>query len=207
MTPATPTTPTSPSALLDDAPFSERHTRTVDAPVDVVWRACTHVTAAEIRLLGPLMNLRALPSRLRRRSTTSIANDARRRAFLETFSAEGFVILHCDEAPVDGRASLDFGGAGRFWSASANEPMRFNDPDEFIEFARRRDRPDLAVTVADLCAIDNGDGTTTVTTETRVIGTDAASTRRFGRYWALIRLGSGAIRRSWLAAIDRRAVG
>jgi hypothetical protein len=35
--------------------------------------------------------------------------------------------------------------------------------------------------------------------------TDASSARRFARYWRLIRPASGAIRRSWLAAIKRRA--
>jgi len=39
----------------------------------------------------------------------------------------------------------------------------------------------------------------------RVACTDARSTRRFARYWWLIRPASGAIRRSWLAAIKRHA--
>jgi hypothetical protein len=39
----------------------------------------------------------------------------------------------------------------------------------------------------------------------RVACTDARSTRRFARYWWLIRPASGAIRRSRLAAIKRRA--
>ena len=36
------------------------------------------------------------------------------------------------------------------------------------------------------------------------MGTDPEATRKFRRYWLLIRLGSGAIRRSWLKAIRRR---
>jgi hypothetical protein len=47
-------------------------------------------------------------------------------------------------------------------------------------------------------------GGSRVTTETRIVGTDAEATRRFRRYWLLIRPGSGAIRRSWLKAIRRR---
>jgi hypothetical protein len=39
----------------------------------------------------------------------------------------------------------------------------------------------------------------------RVACTGARSTRRFARYWWLIRSAGGAIRRSWLAAIKRRA--
>ena len=49
------------------------------------------------------------------------------------------------------------------------------------------------------------DGATLLTTETRILGTDPASRRVFGCYWLIIRGPSGLIRRSWLAAIDRRA--
>ena len=42
-------------------------------------------------------------------------------------------------------------------------------------------------------------------TETRVAGTSPEATQAVLRYWRVIRLGSGAIRRSWLAAIRRRA--
>jgi hypothetical protein len=43
-------------------------------------------------------------------------------------------------------------------------------------------------------------------TETRAAGTSPEATRALLRYWRAIRPGSGAIRRSWLAAIRRRAV-
>jgi hypothetical protein len=49
-------------------------------------------------------------------------------------------------------------------------------------------------------------GGSRVLTETRVAGTSSDAARAFLRYWRLIRPGSGAIRRSWLAAIRRRAV-
>ena len=49
-------------------------------------------------------------------------------------------------------------------------------------------------------------GGSRVITETRVAGTSPEATRAFLRYWRAIRLGSGTIRRSWLAAIRRRAV-
>jgi hypothetical protein len=44
-----------------------------------------------------------------------------------------------------------------------------------------------------------------VTTETRVFSETDAARRRFAIYWRFIRPGSGIIRRSWLAAIKRRA--
>ncbi len=79
--------------------------------------------------------------------------------------------------------------------------IAFPDGDAFVEF----DEPGNAKTVARLDAVDLGDGTTRIETETLVAGTDLASTRKFRPYWALIRLPSGLIRRSWLAAIERRA--
>jgi hypothetical protein len=44
-----------------------------------------------------------------------------------------------------------------------------------------------------------------VTTETRILGTDAAGRRNFGLYWRVIHPGSAFIRRMWLAAIKKRA--
>ena len=47
---------------------------------------------------------------------------------------------------------------------------------------------------------------TRVKTETRVVGTSAEAARLLRRYWRVIRPASNAIRRSWLAAIRRRAL-
>jgi hypothetical protein len=46
---------------------------------------------------------------------------------------------------------------------------------------------------------------TTLSTETRVLATDAAARRKFRRYWLVIRPFSGLTRRVWLRAIRRRA--
>jgi len=48
-------------------------------------------------------------------------------------------------------------------------------------------------------------GGTRLSTETRCRATDARSRITFALYWALIRIGSGLIRRETLAAIARRA--
>ncbi len=52
---------------------------------------------------------------------------------------------------------------------------------------------------------DLGGGWTSLTTETRVFATDAASLRRFRAYWRVIYPGSALIRRMWLQAIKKRA--
>ena len=51
--------------------------------------------------------------------------------------------------------------------------------------------------------LENG----TLSTETRVLLTDARSRRAFRRYWLVIRPFSGLIRRLWLRAIASRAAG
>ena len=186
-------------AALPTAPFAELHHRTVAAPIETVWPACLNVTVREVRTMAPLMALRALPSALARRSTDGdMAADT---PLLEAFAAAGFVVLRRDEAPAAGRASVLFGAVGRFWSIAENQPVPFDSPAELLAF----DEPGYAKTVARLDAVDLGDGRTRIETETRVVGTDAASTRKFAPYWAVIRLPSGLIRRSWLAGIDRRA--
>lgn len=183
--------------ILPAAPFSELHTRIIDAPIDEVWPHCLAVTAQEIRTLGPLMAVRGLPAAFTRKSAVSASAPL---PLLDVFESEGFVILRRDAAPSAGRASIVFGAAGRFWSVRGNSPVSFGSGDDFLAF----DRPDHAKTIARLDAIALDDGTTRVETETLIAGTDSASSRKFAPYWALIRLPSGLIRRSWLAAIDRR---
>ena len=186
---------------LDDvmavAPFAERHRRTIDGPATEVWPHCLEVTAREVRALGPLVALRSIPGYLTSKPTVRVS-DAR--PLLDVFAREGFVVLRRDEEPTDGRAVVLFGAAGRFWSPAGNAPVTFDDAEDFLAF----DEPGYAKTVASLVATETGDGTTVVETVTRVVGTTPGATRAFRPYWALIRGPSGLIRRSWLAAIDRR---
>ena len=53
--------------------------------------------------------------------------------------------------------------------------------------------------------VEPHDGGTLLATETTVEPLDAAARRAFAHYWLVVRPGSGAVRRSWLRAIRRRA--
>lgn len=182
---------------LPHAPFCELHTRTINQSIDHVWPECIDVEIGDVRTMGPLMALRHLPKQLSGKDSIELeAPDS----LLDAFASNGFIILRKDLEPVDGRAVILFGAAGKFWSLTSNEPHLFESPQEFLEF----NEPGWAKTVCRLEAIDLGDGTTRIETETLIAGTDSASTRKFAPYWAIIRLPSGLIRRSWLAAIDRR---
>ncbi|MEL6893904.1 MAG: hypothetical protein AAFP84_20100 [Actinomycetota bacterium] len=181
------------------APFSETHRRVVrdGAELDDVWRAALDVTPREIRTFGPLIALRGLPSRLTGRGR-GVADDTGDGPLLQLFESEGFVRL--GEYSGDGVRRVEFGAAGRFWSLRDNHPIHFDGPDDFTAF----DRPGHARIWFELVATDTGDGIELSTT-TLVCGTDRRAELRFAPYWALIRLPSGLIRRSWLAAIERRA--
>ena len=185
------------TAILPDAPFRERHSRWIDQPIEQVWPTFLALRGNDIKLLAPLFRLRGLPARVLGRRPPAPVGEQRA---LDLFVDEGFVILRCDEEPVEGRATLIFGTAGRFWSPAHNGPLAFHSPTDFLTF----DEPGNAKTVARFEAWKENGGTR-LETETLVCGTDPASTRKFAVYWAVIRGPSGLLRRSWLAAADRRA--
>ncbi len=121
-------------------------------------------------------------------------------SFLEVFEEEGFIELYRDEQVSNGRAVAIYGAAGRFWSPSGNFPVPLADAQAFAQ----HHGPGTVKAAFSLEVVER-DGATLVTTETRIVGTDSSARRAFGRYWLIIRGPSGLIRRSWLAAIDRRA--
>jgi hypothetical protein len=168
---------------LPDYDVHEVHSLWVPAAPDAAWEAVQAVSAREVRLFSPLMRLRTL-GRSRR------AFDPAAPLLGEMLRA-GFVPL--GERPGE---EIAVGAVGRFWSPLGNRPCVVQD---FAGF----DEPGFAKAVLNFRVAAEGDGSR-ITTETRIVGTDAAASRKFRRYWLLIRLGSGAIRRSWLNAIRRR---
>lgn len=121
---------------------------------------------------------------------------------LDDFEAKGFLSVRRDATPLDGRGLVLLCVAGRFWSPTGDAALSLAGLDDFVNCVT----PGVAKAVATLEAVEHGDHTELVT-ETRVVGVDAAANRAFAAYWALIRVPSGLIRRTWLAAIARRATG
>jgi hypothetical protein len=100
---------------------------------------------------------------------------------------DGFAILA--EEP---NRELVVGGLGQPWKLTGGRVPRA----EFTSF----DEPGFAKMAMNFLV----DGRT-LSTETRVLLTDAASGRDFARYWLLVRPFSALIRRLWLRAAKRRA--
>lgn len=92
------------------------------------------------------------------------------------------------------------GAIGRMWKVSGGLITTIRDAREFAAF----ETPGYAKAAMNFHA-EAGDGVTSLTTETRVLTTDPEASRKFGRYWRVVRPGSAAIRRSWLRAAKRRA--
>jgi hypothetical protein len=171
---------------------SEVHDVWVPAGPDVVFAALKQVTVGEVRLLMPLEALRGLPSLL-----------TGRRAFRPDRSAPALETFAVGVVPLGERpgAEIAAGVVGRFWRLATYEPAAARTREEFLSFTE----PGYAKAAISFLVRPEAEGSRVIT-ETRVAGTSPEATRSFLRYWRAIRLGSGAIRRSWLAAIRRRAV-
>ena len=168
------------------------HEKRVSAPADLVYSAVKQVTAREVRVLTPLELLRGLPGFLIGGQPFRPKPSA---PLLADFAA-GVVPL--GERP--GREVVA-GAVGRFWRTAGNEAARVRTRADFVDFSE----PGYAKAAIAFTVFPEG-ASTRVRTETRVVGTSAEATRSFRRYWLAIRPASDVIRRSWLAAIRRRAL-
>lgn len=180
---------------LDDAlprfDFRERHATRVRAQADVVMRALWAVRPGEVRMLRELMWLRVLPARLAGCDLLGLDDQA---PLLEVALRGGFVRL-----AEDPERELVLGAVGRFWRLSGTR-VSLDGPEAFLRFAE----PGYAKTAMNF-RVDPGPDGCRLSTETRILCTDAGAWWRFDLYWTVIRLGSGLIRRTWLAAVRRRA--
>ena len=185
--------------LLDDVTpdydVSSRHTIWVAASPSQVYRAAREADLGRPAVVRILMGLRVAPAWL--------AAVLRRRP--PAFSARGkhsvgaakFTLI----AELPGEEFV-LGIMGRFWTPSggvvATTAEQFRQPPP----------AGLAQAAWNFRVLASGSGTQ-LSTETRVRCGDAATRRQFGRYWRVIRLGSGWIRRSMLRQIrtvaERRA--
>ena len=176
----------------------ERHRTEVRAPVERVYDAVRRLDlgggSATVR---SLLWLRGLAARLRPSSDRG-AGEGRLSLTLDALlEGGGFVLL--GERP---NRELVLGLVGRFWTASGD--LQRVDVSGFRDFGR----PGYAKAAWNFCVEEGRDeGTTWLTTETRVLCLDEASRRRFRLYWTLIGPFSGLIRKDMLRCMKRQAEG
>ncbi|ADB34050.1 conserved hypothetical protein [Kribbella flavida DSM 17836] len=167
------------------------HSRLVRADKATVAEAVRAVTPADMLVLRPLMFVRSIPARL---SRTEEAHLGHHQPVLTGLQEGGEAFVLADEPGGD----VVVGFAGQPWGLRQHwvtlTPEQYRDFDEPLSIKGL-----MAFTVVEEA------GGTRLHTETRVHATDAASERKFRRYWLLIGPFSGLIRHDWLAAAARRA--
>jgi hypothetical protein len=168
--------------------FSEFHQRTVDAPLAHVLVATKQVTASEIPLFQAFTAIR----RFGRKGPESILNAPEHLPILEVATRTTFWLLADTDREI-------------VFASIVVAPRGFRVPSQpDAEWFTRLADPGVVKAVMNFAFYEDGLGTR-VTTETRVMGTDAASVRRFTPYWRTIFPGSWILRVTWLRAIAARA--
>jgi hypothetical protein len=160
--------------------FVERHRVVCRANPRAVWKALHEANLADAWLARAVIALRGL------KQSPELTLDA--------MIASGFSLLA--ERP---EREIVLGLEGRFWTPTGGRIR--TDAATF----RGPIAPGAARAAIDFVAVPSADGTTLLTTETRVACADPAARRRFRAYWFFVRPGSGLIRRAMLRAVRAHA--
>ncbi len=174
--------------VLPDPHFRERHACHVDAPPAAVWEVLQDLRLGDLALSRALMAVRMAPARLGGTSAPPVLNGR----FLEN--------APLPVLDLDAPRAVVAGAAIRPWKLTGG----YDHPDLDGPGLRAFDEPGWAKSALDFVLEPEGAGTR-LSTETRVTATDRRSRALFGLYWAVIRAGSGLIRRDMLRAVARRA--
>jgi len=182
---------------MPDYDFAERHeTRTRAAP-ETVYQAIRAADFGHSSLFKLLLGLRALPNLLLNpakagRMASGFAPESK--LTLDAFFQSGFVMLEERKGQ-----EMVIGLTGRFWRPAGG--IVRTDPIEF-----RLPTPEGAAKVAwNFIVRRETDGSSLLTTETRVWCPAATARWWFRAYWTLIRPFSGLLRRVMLKEIQKTA--
>lgn len=168
----------------------EVHAIRVQAPCERAYPAIQTVMADEILLFRTLTWLR----RAGQRGPESILNAPEKLPILEVATRTSFVRL----AEEIGRELV----VGTVLLAPQEIAARRKPTPEEFKALRA---PGIVVAAMNFRVEEAGAGACEVSTETRVFASDAASQRKFARYWRVIYPGSSLLRYTWLRAIRSRA--
>lgn len=175
----------------------ERHHTTVRATAGRVYESISQANLGGGALVALLVGLRSLPAALRRGGGGLRALRNTPPFTLHSIERSGFRVLQRN--PPE---EIVIGIEGRFWQLGGGRCT----PD-VAAFRTESPAAGTARAIWNFRVGPDASGRTLLSTETRVLCADAATRRRFLPYWAVIRLGSGLIRRSMLASIRQLAEG
>ena len=164
----------------------EYHEVMVSGPPDALAKTAPTICLADISAVNLLFHVRAL--------AMGQAYQPDPAPFLEIKPGSGFLVLD-DTNPYE----LVYGMVGRPWTDEP--PPAVHTASQFKAF----DEPGHIKVAFDIRIADQGNGRACLSTETRVLGSDAQAQKLFSRYWRIIYPGSAIIRRVWLNAIVDKA--
>jgi hypothetical protein len=174
--------------VMPEYQFSERHSARVHANPERVLQAVRQSTFRDMTSLTTLLKVRGAALR---HDDSSAFLQWQDKPILDSFVASGYVL------GGGAREIVACGGA----NLEAGAPLKARTVQEFAAYREPR-----TVKIAfGFDVKDAGGGWSSITAETRVVATDAASRGGMTRYWRLIVPGSGLLRRQWLDGIKRRA--
>jgi hypothetical protein len=171
--------------------FVEKHSITIPASPARIYEAVSSVTAREIRLFRTLTWLR----RFGRSGPESILNAPPDVPIVDVAVRTMFILL-ADDRPRELVLGAVVVSPRRARTAAKLTASQFKALME----------PGYAKAAMNFLIVA-GPGGCTLSTETRIWATDESARRRFGMYWRVIYPGSALIRRMWLRAIRKRAMG
>ncbi len=169
----------------------ETHHIAIAAPPDVVYRALWIADLGRSPIIKLLLALRSLPDFATHPCRTLPRNQ---KITLQTLIDSGFGVL----AEQPGK-EIVLGVSGKFWRPTGNlSTFNHADFDEQVPPGRARAVWNFSV--------DESQGRTILSTETRVICGDRSSRRKFRVYWFFVRPFSGLIRRIMLKNVRKRCL-
>jgi len=174
--------------LLSEPDHVTRQCRWIAAPPSAVWDALHEVKLTGLPVTVVLSAVRFLPVLLAGKGFGHLHD----RPFLDVLP----VPLLSSEAP----SSVVFGGALQAWRLTGGE----EPPELDADGLRAWSAPGWVRAGMDFRLTPLGNGTE-LSSETRVVSTDAATRRRFALYWLFVRPGSTAIRWEVLTAVALKA--
>ena len=175
--------------------FAVVHAQVFGVPPEVCLRAARNLDLFRHPAIRVLLDLRALPQRAVSRLTGRRAGGDHVPAAMfrvEDMTRYGWDLL--GENPSE----IVLGQVGRPWKAAGATAGPVAAPGEFATY----DKPGYAKVALSLRVDPRGTTSSILTMETRVALTDAASLRRFRRYWMVIGPFSGLIRGVALRLLD-----
>lgn len=181
-------------AAVPEWQFAEIHSTRILASPARVEAAIDAVTAREIhgfRLLTWIRNPRLPGSR----QQPSILAPPADRPILEVALGAGFSVLS--------RAAGEIVIGTLVIAPTGKVPQ--TPPAPGIDAFAALTAPGYAKAAMNFRWTEEDDGWVRLSTSTRIVATSPGARRRFAAYWRVIRPGSAFLRRTWLAAIRRRA--